>query len=66
MARELLGDGRGGGGGGGAAAHGVVDVLQLAEQRLDLELHGLPGGAVRGGEAAPEAEEEEERAARRA
>jgi len=49
VARELLGDGRGGGGGGGAAAHGVVDVLQLAEQRLDLELHGLPGGAVGGG-----------------
>jgi hypothetical protein len=49
VARELLGDGGGGGAGGGAAAHGVVDVLQLAEQRLDLELHGLPGGAVGGG-----------------
>ena len=49
VARELLGDGRGGGGGGGAAAHGVVDVLQLAEQRLDLEFRGLPGGAVGGG-----------------
>jgi hypothetical protein len=50
VARELLGDGGGGGGGGGAAAHGVVDVLELAEQRLDLQLHGLPGGAVgRGG-----------------
>lgn len=50
VAGELLRDGGGGGGGGGAAAHGVVDVLQLVEQRLDLELHGLPGGALaRGG-----------------
>ena len=30
VARELLGDGGGVGAGGGAAAHGVVDVLQLA------------------------------------
>jgi hypothetical protein len=49
VVRELLGDGGGGGDGGDATTHGVIDVLQLAEQRLDLKLHGLMGGAVDGG-----------------